>query len=78
MANLVLPPLARSLHRLPKWALGVGIAVAVFALMTLSFAVGRATMDHGGAAKPQPAHAAVQPAPPATRGGVNCHQHEQC
>ena len=77
MANLALPRLHRGAHRLPKWTLPLAIALAVLALMALSFLLGRVTMSDAGSAKPV-VHPVVQPAGPATRGGVDCHQHEQC
>ena len=81
MANLALPR-ARSQrpHGCPKRALLAAIALVVLALMALSFAVGRG--DDGQrrrTATPQVSH--VQRSSrtqPATRGGLDCHEHEQC
>lgn len=82
MANLALPALGRNIRRLPKRAQIAAAVTVVLALLALSFVLGRVTIGQSGSANsPIPQVVTVQPIQPdqpATRGGVNCHQHEQC
>jgi hypothetical protein len=83
MANLAIPTLGqfgKGVRRLPKRVLLAAIALAVLALMALSFVVGRATIGTHSAAKPSAPHVSVQSVQPTMSAAdrLECRRHEQC
>ena len=79
MSNLAWPPIRTDARRLAKWTRIRWLGLAVMALMALSFAVGRATVDHTGPLTPSSNQSAVQPAgSPTGDGQLGCRLHARC
>jgi hypothetical protein len=79
MTDIALQPLAVSPGRFAKWTRIVAVTFAVIALLALSFALGRVTMEHTGHSTTILRPTVVQPVnTPAAHLAPVCHLHGPC
>ena len=79
MTNLAWPPTGTAPRRLAKWTRILWLAIAVLALMALSFTLGRATIGRAGPMTPAGDQKVVQPLNSLTDPGqVGCRLHARC
>ena len=78
MSDTVAFSLTTVFGRLPKWTRLAALTFAAIVLLALSFALGRATMDHAGRISPAIQPAAVQPAPSTITSELGCPYPGRC